>query len=89
MKKNLLNFAAFIILNLTAVLIFIKDLLPHISVNISGTFFVVLEIVKDVLLFLIISILAYKFVQTKKKGLRIFFVVMLIIFIVGLVLRLV
>ena len=89
MKKNILNFVAFVVFILTATLIFIQDLLPHVGVNIEGVFLLILEIIKDILLFLIIGISAYKFVQTKKKGWKIFFVIMLLIFVVGIVLRIV
>lgn len=89
MKKNFLNFASFLVFTLAAILIFIKDLLPHVGVSIGGSFFTALEVIKDVLLFLIIGISAFRFIQTKKKGWKIFFIVMLAIFIGGIILRIV
>jgi len=89
MKKNILNFLSFLTFALVAVLIFVKDLLPHVGITVTGSLFSIFETIKDVLFLLIIGIMAYKFVSTKSKVWKIIFIVMLIIFIVGLVLRLV
>ena len=89
MKKNLLSFLSFITFVLVSLLIFITVLLPRIGVNVTGSLFNIIETIKDILLFIIIGISAYSFVATKKSGWKIFFVVMLVIFVVGIVLRLV
>ena len=85
-SKNLINVASFVMLIIIAVLTLVNKLLPVISVNVSGLFFVLLELIREIFVFLLIAIFAYKYVQNKKKSYKITYWIAFAIYLAGIIL---
>lgn len=87
MKKNALNFIAFISLFIVAILVLINNILPILGITIGGILIKVLEIVKDVFFIILIGVTAYRFVSNKAKAWKIIYFIIFTIYIVGSILH--
>lgn len=85
-NDNIVNFAAFFALAIIALLIVIENFFPVIGINITGTFVNVLRTLQSVLMLLTLGISGYNFVRGKKKGWKIAYLVIIVIFIAAVVL---
>ena len=73
---------------LAAVLIFVNNLLPLIKINVSGTFFDVLELIKDIALLLGIVFGAWSFARAHGKTWVIIFWVAVVLYIASAIMGL-
>lgn len=85
-NKSILNLFCFIALIIIAVLVLINNLLPIIGVNISGSFFSLLNTIKEIMILIVISLSAYNFVAGKTKAWRIIYWIAIALFIAGIIL---
>ncbi len=83
---NFLNFLCFVVLVLSAVLIFVCKLLPIVGLEVGGSLINILETVRDCLILLFIALSALNFVKGKGKVTKIIFAISICIFIAGIVL---
>ncbi len=88
-NKKVFNLFSYIALILAALLLVVSHLLPLCGITVSGPFFAVLDLVKDILLVIIVGYFAYYFAySTKGKAWKIIYWVALILYIVGAILGL-
>ena len=87
MKKSTLSFIAFVALFIVALLVLVNNILPLIGVSIGGMLFVILETVKDIFFIILVGFSAYGFVASKTKSWKIVFIVIFVIYLVGIILR--
>lgn len=87
-KADFVRICCYIALVLAAVLIFVNNLLPLLGIDVSGTFFDVLALIKDIALLLGIVFGAYAFARAHGKVWTIVFFVALALYIVSAVLGL-
>ena len=87
--KKIFNLFSYIALILAALLLIIYILLPLCGVNVSGPFFAVLALIKDILLVVVVGYFAYYFAySTKGKVWKIVYWVALVLYIAGALLGL-
>ncbi|MBS6464282.1 MAG: hypothetical protein KH436_05055 [Firmicutes bacterium] len=88
-KKGVFNLFSYIALILAALLLVVYNLLPLVGVNVGGTFFGVLAMIKDVLMVIVVGYFAYYFAySTKGKAWKIIFWIALVLYIAGVILGL-
>ena len=87
-KRDFIKLCCYVTLILAAVLIFVNNLLPLIKINVSGTFFDVLELIKDIALLLGIVFGAWSFARAHGKTWVIIFWVAVVLYIASAIMGL-
>ncbi len=85
-NKKTFEAIAYITLVILALLVLVNNLLPLVGVNITGTLMHILDTVSHALTLLIISVLAFAFIQNKGKAWVVIYWIAIAIFIAGVVL---
>lgn len=87
-KRDFIKLCCFITLLLAAILIFVDNLLPLIGVDVSGTLFNVLRLIKDIALLLGIVFGAFSFARAHGKTWVIIFWIAVILYVASAILGL-
>ncbi len=87
-KNDFIRICSFIFLCLAALLIFVDNILPLVGIEVTGTIFNVLRLIKDIALLFGIAFGAYSFAKGAGKTWVIIYWIALCIYIAGAVLGL-
>ncbi len=87
-RNDLVRICCYVALILAALLIFVNNLLPLIGVNVTGSLFSILTIIKDIALLIGISFGAYAFARSQGKTWVIIFWVAFALYVVSSILGL-
>lgn len=87
-SKDLINLVSFIMLIIIAVLTLVDKLLPVIGVNVDGLLFAILELIREIFVFILVAFFAYKFVAKKTDSYKITYWVAFGVYLAGIILML-
>ena len=87
-SKDLIKLVSFIMLIIIAVLTLVDKLLPVIGVNVDGLLFAILELIREIFVFILVAVFAYKFVSKKTDSYKITYWVAFGVYLAGLILML-
>ncbi len=87
-RADLVRICSYVALVLAAVLIFINNLLPLIGISISGQFFNILGLIKDIALLIGISFGAFAFARAHGKTWLIIFWIAFVLYIASAIMGL-
>ena len=80
-NKDVLNILSYCSLIILAVLIFVRNFLPYIGINLGGVLINALGTIQSVFTIIVIGINAYNFTVGNKKGYAIAFWIALVVYI--------
>lgn len=87
-RRDFIRVCCYVTLILAAVLIFVDNLLPLIHIDVSGTFFSVLRLIKDIALLLGIVFGAFSFARSHGKVWTIIFWIAVALYVASAILGL-